>query len=141
VFLKSAAQVLADPEPLVAESGLVYGSVQKEPPGGASGPEPAGHALGRFRGGLTCKLHLTVEQGQKPLAVIVTAGRWGDGLQFIPVAADLAAERYVTACRGQRPDRGDGRPHCSSWRRRPLITSIEVAGPRWLRPVSPARRR
>jgi transposase len=59
------------------------GSAQKEPPGGASGPEPAGHALGRSRGGLTCKFHLAVEQGQKPLAVIVTAGQWGDSPQWL----------------------------------------------------------
>ena len=35
------------------------GAAQKEPPG----PEPADHALGRSRGGLTVKFHLAVEQG------------------------------------------------------------------------------
>ncbi len=42
-------------------------------------PEPADHALGRSRGGWTTKLHLAVEQGQKPLSLVVTAGQRGDG--------------------------------------------------------------
>ena len=69
------------------------GSGQKEPPGGASGPEPADHALGRSRGGLTSKFHLAVEQGQKPLAVIVTAGQRGDSPQFIPVLEKIRVPR------------------------------------------------
>jgi Putative transposase of IS4/5 family (DUF4096) len=36
---------------------------QKEPPGGTT-PEPADHALGRSRGGLTTKLHVACEQRQ-----------------------------------------------------------------------------
>jgi transposase len=49
------------------------GAAQKEPPGrfGDGAPEPAGHAPGRSRGGLTSKFHLACEQGQKPPAVIV----------------------------------------------------------------------
>jgi hypothetical protein len=50
---------------------------QKEPPGGHGAPEPGDHALGRSLGGLTSKFHLAVEQGQKPLTVIVTAGPAG----------------------------------------------------------------
>ncbi|GAB2744444.1 hypothetical protein GCM10027072_45460 [Streptomyces bullii] len=41
------------------------GDLQKEPPGGPV-VEPADHGLGRSRGGLTTKIHLAVEQGQKP---------------------------------------------------------------------------
>lgn len=41
------------------------GDAQKEPPGGAGEPEPADHALGRSRGGLTTKLHLATEQGDR----------------------------------------------------------------------------
>lgn len=81
------------------------GSAQKEPPGGASGPEPAGHALGRSRGGLTCKFHLAVEQGQKPLAVIVTAGQWGDSPQFIPVLNKIKVPRPHGGRPRTRPDR------------------------------------
>jgi transposase len=81
------------------------GSAQKEPPGGASGPEPAGHALGRSRGGLTCKFHLAAEQGQKPLAVIVTAGQWGDSPQFIPVLEKVRIPRLHGGRPRTRPDR------------------------------------
>lgn len=58
------------------------GDAQKEPPGGAGEPEPADHALGRSRGGLTTKLHLATEQGQKPLSLVITAGQRGDSPQF-----------------------------------------------------------
>ena len=57
------------------------GDLQAEPPGGAQ-DEPADHGLGRSRGGLTTKVHLACEQGQKPLSVIVTAGQRGDSPQF-----------------------------------------------------------
>lgn len=46
---------------------------QKEPPGGVD-DEPADHALGRSRGGLSAKLHLACEQHQNPLTVVVTGG-------------------------------------------------------------------
>ncbi|AEM85900.1 hypothetical protein Strvi_6480 [Streptomyces violaceusniger Tu 4113] len=49
------------------------GDLQKEPPGGIF-VEPADHGLGRSRGGLTSEIHLAVEQGQKPLSVVITAG-------------------------------------------------------------------
>jgi len=54
------------------------GAALQEPPGGAGAGEPGDHGLGRSRGGLTGKFHLACEQGQKPLAVIVTAatGEW-----------------------------------------------------------------
>jgi transposase len=55
--------------------------VQVEPHTG----EPAGHGLGRSRGGLTSKLHLANEQGQKMLALVRTAGQRGDSPQFAPV--------------------------------------------------------
>jgi transposase len=75
------------------------GAAQQQPPGGTGAPEPAGHALGRSRGGLTSKFHLACEQGQKPLAVIVTAGHRHDSPQFQPV---------LEAIRVPRP--GGGRP-------------------------------
>jgi transposase len=77
------------------------GAAQKEPPG----PEPADHALGRSRGGLTTKFHLAVEQGQKPLAVIVTAGQQGDSPQFIPVLGKIRVPRPHGGRPRSRPDR------------------------------------
>ncbi|MFI6586433.1 IS5 family transposase [Embleya sp. NPDC050493] len=40
------------------------------------------HALGRSRGGLTMKIHLVCEQGQRPPALLITAGQRGDSTQF-----------------------------------------------------------
>ena len=60
------------------------GDAQKDPPGGLF-TEPADHALGRSRGGLTTKIHLACEQGQKPLAILITAGQRGDSPQFTAV--------------------------------------------------------
>ncbi|MGW7482166.1 hypothetical protein ACWGH8_26640 [Nonomuraea muscovyensis] len=55
----------------------VRGDLQVEPPGGVQ-PEPADHGLGRSRGGLTTKLHLSAEQGQKmlSLAAIAAINEW-----------------------------------------------------------------
>lgn len=50
------------------------GDLQIEPPGGVS-TEPRDHGLGRSRGGFTTKLHLAVEHGQKPMAIVVMAGQ------------------------------------------------------------------
>jgi transposase len=81
------------------------GGGQKEPPGGAGAPEPDDHALGRSRGGLTSKFHLAVEQGQKPLAIIVTAGQRGDSPQFIPVLGKIRVSRPGGGRPRTRPDR------------------------------------
>lgn len=59
------------------------GRPQLEPPTG----EPCDHGLGRSRGGWTSKLHLACEQGQKVLAIVVTAGQRGEPPQF-PVVLD-----------------------------------------------------
>jgi hypothetical protein len=78
-------------------------------------PRPAGHRRGhgllepgqqptqacRSRGGLTTKLHLACEAGQRPLSLIVTAGQAGDSPQF---------EAVLEAIRVPRPARG--RPRC-----------------------------
>ena len=66
--------------------------LQKEPPGGVH-DEPADHALGRSRGGLTTKTHLACEQGQKVLSMVVTAGHRGDSPQFIPVLRRIRVSR------------------------------------------------
>ncbi|MFC5745715.1 hypothetical protein [Actinomadura rugatobispora] len=65
---------------------------QKAPPGGEC-YEPAEHGLGRSRGGLTTKLHLAVEQDQKPMALEDTAGQRGDSPQLKPVPQSIRAPR------------------------------------------------
>jgi transposase len=81
------------------------GHLQKEPPGGDVHDEPADHALGRSRGGLTTKTHLACEQGQKPLSWTVTAGQRGDSPQFIPVLRKIRVARPAGGRPRTRPDR------------------------------------
>ena len=88
------------------------GAAQQEPPGGDGAPEPGDHALGRSRGGLTSKFHLACEQGQKPLAVIVTAGHRHDSPQFTVVLDAIRVPRPGGGRPGTRPDPGP-------WRTRP----------------------
>jgi transposase len=68
------------------------GDAQREPPGGTRA-EPADHGLGRSRGGFSTKVHLACEQGQKPLAVIITAGQRGDAPQFTTVMDAIRVPR------------------------------------------------
>lgn len=84
--------------------GCVKGDLQKEPPGGIR-TEPADHALGRSRGGLTTKLHLGCEQAQKPLSVVLTAGHRGDSPQFTAVLDGIRVPRPGGGRPRTRPDR------------------------------------
>ncbi|CAM5629096.1 Transposase DDE domain protein [Streptomyces sp. ADI98-12] len=78
--------------------------MQKEPPGGIA-TEPDDHGLGRSRGGLTTKLHLATEQGQKPMSVVVTAGQRGDSPQFEPVLEKVRVPRVGPGRPRTRPER------------------------------------
>jgi transposase len=55
--------------------------------------EPGDHGLGRSRGGLTTKVHLACEQGQKPLSIVITAGQRGDSPQFQAVLGRIRVPR------------------------------------------------
>lgn len=70
--------------------------------GGAQ--EPADHALGRSRGGLTTKIHLIVDGRGTPLGVALSAGERHESTCFVEV---LEASRLPpTRRRGRyRPDR------------------------------------
>jgi transposase len=78
--------------------------LQREPPGGVD-LEPADHALGRSRGGLTTKIHLGCEQGQKPLSLVLTAGQRGDSPQFTVVLDGIRVPRLGGGRPRTRPDR------------------------------------
>lgn len=80
------------------------GARQVEPPGGVE-EEPADHALGRSRGGLTTKIHLGCEQGQKPLSLVLTAGQRGDSPQFTVVLDGIRVPRLDGGRPRTRPDR------------------------------------
>lgn len=80
------------------------GDLQKEPPGGVF-TEPGDHGLGRSRGGFTTKLPLAVEQGQKPMSMVITAGQRGDSPQFESVLEKVRVPRIGQGRPGVRPDR------------------------------------
>ncbi|WP_443073894.1 IS5 family transposase [Streptomyces sp. NBC_01456] len=71
----------------------------------AAETEPDHHDLGRSRGGLTTKTHLACEQGQKPLARLVTPGQWGDSPQFRAVLGRIRVARPHGGHPRTRPDR------------------------------------
>jgi transposase len=77
---------------------------QKEPPG-TRVAEPADHALGRSRGGLTTKVHLACEQGQRPMFLLLTAGQRGDSPQFIAVLEGIRVPRLAGGRPRTTPDR------------------------------------
>ncbi|MFE4516725.1 IS5 family transposase [Kitasatospora sp. NPDC056783] len=80
--------------------GVFNGTNQAE-----SRSDPADHGLGRSRGGLTTKVHLAVEHGQKPLSFLVTAGRRHDSPEFQPVLERIRVPRAGVGRPRCRPDR------------------------------------
>ncbi|MGW5736315.1 MULTISPECIES: IS5 family transposase [Streptomyces] len=85
-------------------AGAAKRDLQREAPGGILA-EPSDHGLGRSRGGLTSKIHLAVEQGQKPLSVVITAGHRGDSPQFEAVLEAIRVPRLGAGRPRKRPDR------------------------------------
>lgn len=67
--------------------------------------EPDDHGLGRSRGGLTTKLHLAVEQAQKPMSLVITAGQRGDSPQFQVVLGRVWVPRLGPGRPRTRPDK------------------------------------
>jgi transposase len=61
--------------------------------------------LGRSRGGLTSKLHLACEQGQRPLSIVITGGQRGDSPQFAAVLNGIRVPRQSRGRPRTRPDR------------------------------------
>ncbi|RAJ65981.1 hypothetical protein K376_00248 [Streptomyces sp. PsTaAH-130] len=57
--------------------------------GGPRSGEPAGHALGRSRGGLSAKVHLAADGGACPFAFTVTVGQAGDASAFESVMSRI----------------------------------------------------
>ncbi|WP_425527920.1 transposase [Yinghuangia seranimata] len=93
--------------------GAEKGDLQVEPPGGVA-VEADDHALGRSRGGLSTKIHLACEQGQRPLALLVTAGQRGDSPQFATVLNAIRVPRLGPGRPRTRPTRVRGdKAYCS----------------------------
>ncbi|MFI6151383.1 IS5 family transposase [Kitasatospora sp. NPDC051170] len=57
--------------------------------------EPAHHAIGRSRGGLTTKIHLAADSRCRPLCFHLTPGQANDAPAFEPVMAALRVPRAV----------------------------------------------
>ncbi|WP_423218957.1 IS5 family transposase [Xylanimonas ulmi] len=55
--------------------------------------QPAGHGIGRSRGGLTSKIHAAVDGHGRPLALVVTGGQRNDGAMLAQVLADIRVPR------------------------------------------------
>lgn len=79
-------------------------AAQRESPGRIE-HEPADHALGRSRGGWGTKLHLACEQGQRPLAMLLTGGQRGDSPQFVPLLEPVRVPRTGPGQGRTRPQR------------------------------------
>ncbi|MFJ9596657.1 IS5 family transposase [Streptomyces virginiae] len=82
----------------------------RAPSKGAPAGEPAEHALGRSRGGLTTNIHLAADGGCRPPVFVLTAGQAGDAPAFTQV---------MVAIRVARPK---GRP-----RTRPVVVLADKA--------------
>ncbi|MFD6656130.1 IS5 family transposase [Streptomyces parvus] len=64
-------------------------------PKGAPAGEPDDHAVGRSRGGLTTKIHLSADSRCRPLAFVLTPGQAGDASAFTQVMARLQVPRPI----------------------------------------------
>ncbi|WP_344543929.1 IS5 family transposase [Streptomyces levis] len=116
------------------------GAAKRGPPEGATRRDlrraPADHGLGRSRGGMTSKIHLAVEPGQKPLSVVITAGQRGDSPQFEPVLEAIRVPRLGLGRPRKRPNRVradkayDSRKNRAYLRRRGIKATIPVPADR-----------
>ncbi|GHB70165.1 hypothetical protein GCM10010377_71100 [Streptomyces viridiviolaceus] len=97
-------------------------------PGRRSGPRHhrADEALGRSRGGLTCKIHLAGEGGCRPLAFLITPGRWGDAPQLIPVLDHIRVPRPRGGRPRTRPDHLGGDKAYPSRRNRRYLRRRQI---------------
>ncbi|MCR6493545.1 transposase [Cellulomonas sp. P24] len=66
--------------------------------------EPAGHGIGRSRGGLTTKIHAAVDEHGRPLAAVVTGAHRNDGALLDAVLADIRVPRLGAGRPRTRPD-------------------------------------
>jgi putative transposase len=62
--------------------------------------EPADHAIGRSRGGLTTKIHALTDQSCRPVTVLLSPGQAGDNPHLLPLLAAYTSAR--PAPRGNR---------------------------------------
>lgn len=97
-------------------------------PGRRSTPVPhrTDEALGRSKGGLTCKIHLAGEGERRPLAFVITPGQWGDAPQLIPVLEQIRVPRQAGGHPRTRPDHLGGDKAYSSRRNRRYLRRRQI---------------
>ncbi|MFE6132584.1 IS5 family transposase [Streptomyces sp. NPDC056437] len=83
-------------------------------------------ALGRSRGGLTCKIHLAGEGGRRPLAFLITPGQWGDAPQMIPTLERIRVPRASGGRPRTRPDHVGGDKAYSSRQNRRYLRRRQI---------------
>ena len=66
--------------------------------------EPADHAIGRSRGGLTTKVHALTDGRGRALVVLLTAGNVNDTTMFAALLAGLRVARTGPGRPRTRPD-------------------------------------
>ncbi len=66
--------------------------------------EPADHAIGRSRGGLTTKIHTAVDGDGHLLSAILTPGQAGDSPLFVPVLEQISVPRIGRGAPRTRPE-------------------------------------
>ena len=66
--------------------------------------EPADHAIGRSRGGLSTKIHHAVDGNGRPLVVLVGPGQGGDAPMCLPVLDAIRVPRVGPGRPRTRPD-------------------------------------
>ena len=95
--------------------------------------EPATHAIGRSRGGLTTKIHHAVDGHGRPLAIVITPGQVHDGQTLPLVLKDIRVPRLGAGRPRTTPDTLLGDKAYSS---RQIRTDLEARG---IRAVIPER--
>jgi len=67
--------------------------------------EPPDHAIGRSRGGLTCKVHLVADGRGRPLGWVLTGGNINDTTMMTSVLGNIRVPRAALGRPRTRPDR------------------------------------
>ncbi|MFE4960528.1 transposase [Streptomyces sp. NPDC056653] len=90
---------------------------------------------------MTTKLHLAVEQRQKPMSIVVTAGQRGDSPQFEPVLDKVRVPRMGPGGPRTRPDRVRADKAYASRKTALTCADVESAAPSLTRSTRPATER
>lgn len=69
------------------------------------GEEPPDHAIGRSRGGLTCKVHLVCDGKGRMLSAVLTGGNVNDTTMFAATLEDIRVPRIGPGRPRTRPER------------------------------------